>query len=139
MIDMDTLWDTGSVDTSGVLDTLPRTGYQVVPEDTVVCSNIQGYTLAHGGLQCSFRAFPPRGPHDRDLEHTIKFGLPRIGEMGELQRVVSPSLIDLHLGYRQMRDRKQDTHMSTSRLHYEFLVMPLGLTNARVTFQSYRQ
>jgi hypothetical protein len=70
----------------------------VVPEDTLVCNHIQGYTLAHSGVHCSFREFPPRGPRDRDLENTIEFGLPRIGEdMGELHRVIYPSMIDLHL------------------------------------------
>jgi hypothetical protein len=79
----------------------------------MVCNNIHGYTLAHNGVQCSFRAFPPGGPRDRDLEHTIEFGLPEISEeMGEIHRVVYPLMIDLHLGYHQMRDREQDTHRS---------------------------
>jgi hypothetical protein len=140
MTDMDTLWDIGSVDINRVLDTVALIGYRMVHDDTMVCNNIQGYTLAHGGVQWSFEAFPPWRPPDRDLEHTIEFGLPRINEgMGELQRVVYPSMIDLHLEYHQMRNKEQDSHKSASRLHYDFLVMPLGLTNALVTFQSCRQ
>jgi hypothetical protein len=84
--------------------------------------------------------FPPGRPPDRVLEHTIELRLPRIGEwMGEPQGETYPLMIDLHLGYHQMRAREQDTHRSASRLHYDFLVMPLGLTNALVTFQSCRQ
>jgi hypothetical protein len=50
--------------------------------------------------------------------------------------VTCPSMIDLHLGYHEMRAKEKDTHSSASILHYDFLVMPLGLTNALVTFQS---
>jgi hypothetical protein len=53
--------------------------------------------------------------------------------------VTCPSMIDLHLGYHEMRAKEKDTHSSASILHYDFLVMPLGLTNALVTFQSGRQ
>jgi hypothetical protein len=38
-----------------------------------------------------------------------------------------------------MRVREQDSRRSASRFHYDFLVMPLGLTNALVTLQSCRQ
>jgi hypothetical protein len=67
---------------------------------------------------------------DRDFEHTIEFGLSR-GEklIDELHRATYSSKIDLRLGY----------HQTTSGCHYghyEFLVMPLGLTNILATFQS---
>jgi hypothetical protein len=99
----------------------------------VVYMGIHWHMVVYNGVLEHFL----QGRHpDRELEHTIEFGLPRIGEgMGELHRVVYPSMIDLHLGYHQMRDREKDTHRSSSLLHYEFLVMPLGLTNALVTFQ----
>jgi hypothetical protein len=70
---------------------------------------------------------------NRVLKHTIELRLPRIDEwMGEPQGETYPSMIDLHLGYHQMRPGRQDTHRSASRLHYDFLVMPSGLTNALV-------
>jgi len=79
-------------------------------------------------------------PHDRVLKHNTELRLPGIDEwMGEPQGEAYPSMIDLYLGYRQMRDIEQDTHKFSFRLHYDFLFMPLGLTNALVTFQSCRQ
>jgi hypothetical protein len=96
--------------------------------------------LAHGSVQWSFGAFPPGRPPDRVLKHTIELRLPRISEwMGEPRGVSYPSMIDLHLGYHQMRAMEKDTHRSTSILHYDFLVMPLGLTNTLVTFQYCRK
>jgi hypothetical protein len=101
---------------------------------------MQGYSLALGSVQWSCGVFPPGRPPDRVLEHTIELRLPRIGEwMGEPQGATYPLMIDLHLGYHQMRVREQDSHRSASRLHYDLLVIPLGLTNALVTFQSCRQ
>jgi hypothetical protein len=38
-----------------------------------------------------------------------------------------------------MRSTEKDTHRSDSRLHYDFLFMPLGLTNTLFTFQFFRQ
>jgi hypothetical protein len=130
MTDIDTLWDTGSVDIRRVLDTLFHIGYRVVQENKEVWRSIHGYTLTHNGVQCSFGLFRPGGPHDIDLEKTIEFSLPSIGEyMGDIHRVLYPSMIYIHMGYRQMRDRYQDTHKSSSPLHYEYLVMSLGLNN----------
>jgi hypothetical protein len=84
--------------------------------------------------------FPPGRPPDRVLRHTIELWLPRISEwMGEPQGEAYPSMIDLHLGCQQMRAREQDSHRFASRLHYDLLVIPLGLTNALVTVQSCRQ
>jgi hypothetical protein len=112
----------------------------MVQDDSVIANSMQGYSLAHGSVQWSCGVFPPGRPPDRVLEHTIELRLPRINEwMGEPQGAAYPSMIDLHLGYHQMRAREQDSHRSASRLHYDFLVMPLGLTNTLVTFQSCRQ
>jgi hypothetical protein len=105
MTDINTLWDSSSVGINRVLDTIAHTGYWMVHEDTMICNSIQGYTLAHSVVQWSFRAFPPGIPPNRDLDNTIEFGLPNIGEgMGEIQRVVYPSMIDIHLGYHHMMD-----------------------------------
>jgi hypothetical protein len=35
------LWDLGSVDISGVIDTMAHIGHRVVHDDTVVCCSIQ--------------------------------------------------------------------------------------------------
>jgi hypothetical protein len=108
MTDMGMLWDTGSGDTSRVMDTVAPTGYMMVQDDSVIGNNMQGYSLAHGSVQWSFGVFPPGRPPDRVLKHTIELRLPKISEwMGEPQGATYPSMIDLHLGYHQMRAREQ--------------------------------
>jgi hypothetical protein len=48
-------------------------------------------------------------------------------------------MIDFHLGYHEAWAKEQGTHKFIPDYHHEFVVMPLGLTNALVTFQSFMQ
>ena len=67
-----------------------------------------------------------------------KYPFSRIGDLfDQLQRVQVFSKIDLRSRYHQLKVKAEDVEKPAFRTrhgHYEFLVMPFGVTNAPTTF-----
>jgi len=70
-----------------------------------------------------------------------KYPLPRIDDlMDQLRAVVVYYKIDLKFGYHQIQVKAEDIQKTTFRTrsgHYEYLVMPFGVTNAPAIFMDY--
>jgi len=70
-----------------------------------------------------------------------KYPLPRIDDlMGQLVGACVSSKIDLRSSYHQIRVKPEDilkTAFRTCYNHYEYLVMPFGVTNVTGVFMDY--
>jgi hypothetical protein len=73
-----------------------------------------------------------------DMTIKNKYSLPRMDELfDQLQSAGCYSKLDLGQGYYQVKVKEEDipkTAFNTMYGHFEFLIMPFGVTNAPTTF-----
>ncbi|GKC73121.1 putative reverse transcriptase domain-containing protein, partial [Tanacetum coccineum] len=102
----------------------------------------QFLTLGSSGLVCQEEGWIMCIDYRELNKLTMKnhYPLPRIGDLfDQLQGSSVYSKIDLRSGYHQLRVREEDipkTAFRTRYGHYEFQVMPYGLTNALAVFMN---
>jgi hypothetical protein len=105
----------------------------VVYSNVVMCNGMQWYAKEYSGTHWEACdgigvAWSPGDYSDSPLAHRDEF-----------HGAVHSSKIDLRLEYHHMSAKEKESHMFAPILHYDLLVMPLGLTNTLVIFQSYRK
>jgi hypothetical protein len=133
-----------------------RYGHRMTQEDTVEAGKMIKDLLQHGFIQPSqspwgspmFLVDKPDGTKRMVIDYralneaTIRnrYPLPRVDELfDQLQGALYFSKIDLRTGYWQIRIDAEDvpkTAFTSRHGHYEWLVLPMGLTNAPASFMS---
>ncbi|KAJ9535628.1 LOW QUALITY PROTEIN: hypothetical protein OSB04_un001229 [Centaurea solstitialis] len=106
--------------------------YRLAPAEMRELSNQIQELLDKGFIQPS--SSPWGAPGAEQVDHQESLSLPRIDDLfDQLQGASFFSKIDLRSGYHQVRVHEEDVPKTAFRTrygHYEFMVIPFGLTNA---------